>query len=124
MSVSSESSSPAGTAGAGAPLLSLRNIDKSFGAVHVLRSVDLDVYAGQVTALVGDNGAGKSTLIKGVAGIYSFDSGEYLFEGQSVGLGLNLLRLVVQQQRAVAVEDLEAVPFGRVMAGGEHEAVG
>ncbi len=64
------------------PLLQLKGINKSFGPVHVLRNVDLSVYAGQVTALVGDNGAGKSTLIKGVAGIYPFDSGEYLFEGQ------------------------------------------
>ena len=58
---------------AAAPLLSLRGVNKSFGPVHVLRDVDLDVRAGRVTALVGDNGAGKSTLIKGVAGIYPFD---------------------------------------------------
>jgi D-xylose transport system ATP-binding protein len=64
------------------PLLELKGINKSFGPVHVLHDVDLSVYAGQVTALVGDNGAGKSTLIKGVAGIYPFDSGEYLFEGK------------------------------------------
>jgi D-xylose transport system ATP-binding protein len=66
------------------PILSLRGIEKSFGAVHVLRGVDLDVRAGQVTALVGDNGAGKSTLIKGIAGIHGFDAGEYLFEGKPV----------------------------------------
>ena len=66
------------------PILSLRGIEKSFGAVHVLRGVDLDVRAGHVTALVGDNGAGKSTLIKGIAGIYGFDAGEYLFEGKPV----------------------------------------
>ena len=66
------------------PLLSLRNVNKSFGAVHVLQDVDLDVYLGQVTALVGDNGAGKSTLIKGVAGIHAFDSGDYRFEGKPV----------------------------------------
>jgi D-xylose transport system ATP-binding protein len=72
------------TAGSGAPLLSLRGINKSFGAVHVLKGVDLDVYPGQVTALVGDNGAGKSTLIKGIAGIYSFDHGDYRFDGKPV----------------------------------------
>ena len=66
------------------PLLQLKAVNKSFGPVHVLRGVDLSVYAGQVTALVGDNGAGKSTLVKGVAGIYPFDSGDYLFEGTSV----------------------------------------
>jgi D-xylose transport system ATP-binding protein len=66
------------------PLLRLRGINKSFGAVHVLKGVDLDVYPGEVTALVGDNGAGKSTLIKGIAGIYAFESGEYLFDGKPV----------------------------------------
>jgi D-xylose transport system ATP-binding protein len=66
------------------PLLQLRGINKSFGAVHVLHDVDLTIYAGQVTALVGDNGAGKSTLVKTVAGIYGFDTGEYLFEGKPV----------------------------------------
>jgi D-xylose transport system ATP-binding protein len=68
----------------GTPILSLRGIEKSFGAVHVLRGVDLDIRAGQVTALVGDNGAGKSTLIKGIAGIYGFDAGEYFFEGKPI----------------------------------------
>jgi D-xylose transport system ATP-binding protein len=65
-------------------LLSLRGINKSFGAVQVLKGVNLDAYAGKVTALVGDNGAGKSTLIKGIAGIYAYDEGSYLFEGQPV----------------------------------------
>jgi D-xylose transport system ATP-binding protein len=67
-----------------APLLSLRGVDKSFGAVHVLQGVDFEAYAGQVTALVGDNGAGKSTLVKGIAGIHAFDSGEYRFDDTSV----------------------------------------
>jgi D-xylose transport system ATP-binding protein len=67
-----------------APLLQLRGIHKSFGAVSVLRGVDLDVRAGRVTALVGDNGAGKSTLIKGIAGIHQFDAGEYIYDGKPV----------------------------------------
>ncbi len=67
-----------------APLLELRGIDKSFGAVQVLHDVSLTLRLGRVTALVGDNGAGKSTLIKGIAGIYPFDRGEYLFEGKPV----------------------------------------
>ena len=66
------------------PLLSLRGINKSFGAVHVLRNVSFDVTPGKVTALVGDNGAGKTTLIKGIAGIHAFDSGEYTFDGRPV----------------------------------------
>ena len=66
------------------PLLSLKGINKSFGPVHVLKDVDFDVYPGQVTALVGDNGAGKSTLIKCIAGIYTPESGKFLFEGKNV----------------------------------------
>jgi D-xylose transport system ATP-binding protein len=64
------------------PMLELRGVNKSFGAVHVLQGVDLVVRPGRVTALVGDNGAGKSTLIKGVAGIHAFDSGEYLIDSE------------------------------------------
>lgn len=66
------------------PLLELRGLNKSFGPVQVLRDVDFTAYPGEVTALVGDNGAGKSTLVKCVSGIYSIDSGQYLFEGRSV----------------------------------------
>ncbi|MDO9496168.1 MAG: ATP-binding cassette domain-containing protein, partial [Nocardioides sp.] len=66
------------------PLLELRGVNKSFGVAHVLHDVDFAVYPGTVTALVGDNGAGKSTVIKIIAGIYSKDTGDYLFEGKPV----------------------------------------
>src|SRR5215207_5660548 len=66
------------------PLLECRNCSKAFGAVRALHQVDFDLSAGEVMALVGDNGAGKSTLIKGIVGIYPFDSGEISFEGQPV----------------------------------------
>jgi D-xylose transport system ATP-binding protein len=68
------------------PILELRGISKSFGAVQALYEVDFHVSSGEVMALVGDNGAGKSTLIKCIAGIYSIDSGEILFEGQPVSI--------------------------------------
>ena len=71
---------------ADAPLLSLRGITKSFGAVQALRHVDLDIPAGQVTALVGDNGAGKSTLIKTISGIWTPSSGQIFWKGQEVHL--------------------------------------
>ena len=67
-------------------VLSLRGVNKSFGPVHVLKDVDLDVYAGKVTALVGDNGAGKSTLIKCIAGIYNPEAGDFFFEGNKVSI--------------------------------------
>jgi len=66
------------------PILELRGINKSFGPVHVLHDIDLDVNPGEVTALVGDNGAGKSTLVKCIAGIHPTDSGEVLFAGEPV----------------------------------------
>jgi D-xylose transport system ATP-binding protein len=66
------------------PLLELRGVSKAFGAVQALYRVDFDVRPGEVMALVGDNGAGKSTLIKGVVGIYPYDEGETLVDGESV----------------------------------------
>jgi len=64
------------------PLLRLRGVGKSFGAVHALVDINLDIPAGQITALAGDNGAGKSVLIKCIAGIHTPDSGEILWEGK------------------------------------------
>ncbi|MDT4938922.1 MAG: D-xylose transport system ATP-binding protein, partial [Pseudonocardiales bacterium] len=68
------------------PILQIKKLNKSFGPVHVLQDVDINVYPGIVTALVGDNGAGKSTLVKCLAGIYTIDSGEVLWEGKPVTL--------------------------------------
>jgi D-xylose transport system ATP-binding protein len=68
------------------PILELRGVSKSFGSVQALQSVDFEVRAGEVMALVGDNGAGKSTLIKCVAGINSIDDGEILFDGKPVAI--------------------------------------
>ena len=86
--VTNESAAPSVTgsavSGDPAPLLSLRAITKSFGAVQALRHVDLDIPAGQVTALIGDNGAGKSTLIKVIAGIHEPTSGEKFWLGRKV----------------------------------------
>jgi D-xylose transport system ATP-binding protein len=67
-----------------AALLQLRGIGKSFGPVHALTNVNLDIPAGQVTALVGDNGAGKTTLIKCIAGIWEPSGGEIRFDGHPV----------------------------------------
>ena len=64
------------------PVLSVRNADKHFGAVHALKDVSLDAYRGEVLALLGDNGAGKSTLIKCVSGVHALDEGEFLLDGE------------------------------------------
>jgi ABC-type sugar transport system ATPase subunit len=62
----------------------VRGLYKSFGPVQALTDVDLDLPAGQVTALVGDNGAGKSVLIKTISGIYHPDHGEFYWDGRPV----------------------------------------
>ena len=66
------------------PLVEMRGISKSFGAVAALRRVDLAVAAGEVLGLVGDNAAGKSTLMKILSGAYQPDAGEILVEGRKV----------------------------------------
>ncbi|MBE7209545.1 MAG: sugar ABC transporter ATP-binding protein [Gluconacetobacter diazotrophicus] len=68
------------------PILSLRGITKTFGAVSALTDIELDVHAGEVVALVGDNGAGKSTLVKVLAGVHPATAGEIRFEGRPVTL--------------------------------------
>ncbi|TWG89468.1 monosaccharide ABC transporter ATP-binding protein (CUT2 family) [Mesorhizobium sp. J18] len=76
--------SPADSSPRGEPILRLRGISKQFGAVSALTDIDLDVYAGEVVALVGDNGAGKSTLVKTLAGVHQPTSGTIEFMGQEV----------------------------------------
>lgn len=68
------------------PLLSMRDVSKHFKAVHALSHIELDVYPGEVVAVVGDNGSGKSTLVKILAGVYTPTSGTLLFDGKPVSI--------------------------------------
>ena len=65
-------------------ILEMKNIDKRFSGVHALKSVNFDLRAGEVHALMGENGAGKSTLMKVLTGIHTMDSGEITLFGQKV----------------------------------------
>jgi ribose transport system ATP-binding protein len=65
-------------------VLQLREIQKRFAGVHALRGVSLEVYAGEIVALLGENGAGKSTLMNVVGGVQQPDSGEILVDGARV----------------------------------------
>jgi len=67
-------------------LLSLRGITKRFGAVRALSGVDLDVFPGEVVAIVGDNGAGKSTLVKILSGVHPQDTGTITFGGSAISI--------------------------------------
>ncbi len=66
------------------PVLALQNICKNFTGVRALNNVSLNLYPGQVTALVGENGAGKSTVVKILTGIHQPSSGEILLAGEQV----------------------------------------
>lgn len=68
------------------PVVEMRSIKKSFGAVRALRGVDLVLYPNEVLGLVGDNAAGKSTLMKVLSGAYIPDEGRILIEGRPVNL--------------------------------------
>jgi rhamnose transport system ATP-binding protein len=68
------------------PLLTLSGISKSFPGVRALNDVSLELYPGEVTALIGENGAGKSTLVKILTGIYQPDVGTIAVESKPVTL--------------------------------------
>ena len=69
-----------------APILETIGISKSFPGVRALEKVDLKLYPGAVTALVGENGAGKSTLVKILTGVYSPDEGRILLDGKDIAI--------------------------------------
>jgi rhamnose transport system ATP-binding protein len=66
------------------PLFQAQHVSKSFGGVHALRDVQLEIYAGEVLALLGENGAGKSTLIKIITGFHQPDTGQLFLEGHPI----------------------------------------
>jgi D-xylose transport system ATP-binding protein len=66
------------------PVLTVRNAEKRFGAVHALKGVSLQAYRGEVLALLGDNGAGKSTLVKCINGVHTLDEGEITVDGEVI----------------------------------------
>jgi len=72
------------TARSSEPLLRIEGVSKSFPGVKALDDVHLDLYAGEVHAVVGENGAGKSTLMKILSGIYERDTGEIYLAGEPI----------------------------------------
>ena len=87
-------------------IISLRGISKGFGAVQALDDVSLDIYKGEVVAIVGDNGAGKSTLVKILAGVHHPTSGSIKFRGREVTLADPAAAVRTREGRAFFTSDL------------------
>lgn len=68
------------------PLIEMKDMSISFGGVHAVDNVSVDLYPGEVVGLLGHNGAGKSTLIKILSGAYKADSGEIRVNGKKVSI--------------------------------------
>ncbi|MEM7432291.1 MAG: ABC transporter ATP-binding protein [Pseudomonadota bacterium] len=64
-----------------APLIELQNIETYYGPIMAIRGVSLDVYAGEIVAVLGANGAGKTTLLKTISGALDSNKGKVLFDG-------------------------------------------
>jgi D-xylose transport system ATP-binding protein len=82
------------------PLLTVEKVSKSFGGIHAVRDVSLELYPGEVLALAGDNGAGKSTLIKMIAGVHQPDDGTIRYGGRDI------THLNPREVRAVGIETI------------------
>ncbi|OIJ64632.1 sugar ABC transporter ATP-binding protein [Streptomyces mangrovisoli] len=98
---------PQGTA-PGAPVLRVRGVTKSFGGAAALKGVDLDLYPGEIHALMGMNGAGKSTLVQVLSGVHQADGGTvevggHVEHGMTVRRARRLGIASVPQRRELAM---------------------
>jgi len=67
-----------------APILEVRNVSMDFSGIYALKNIGLEIYPGEVMAIIGENGAGKSTLMKIISGVYTDYEGEVFLNGQKV----------------------------------------
>lgn len=90
-------------------LLQMKSIVKEFPGVKALKNVDFNLYSGEVHTLMGENGAGKSTLIKILTGVYQKDSGEIIFDGNTVSFATTL----EAQKKGISTvyQELNMIPY-------------
>ncbi|MGW7418707.1 ATP-binding cassette domain-containing protein [Streptomyces sp. NPDC054813] len=93
----------------GAPIVELRGAGKSYGNIRALHGVDLKVFPGKVTCVLGDNGAGKSTLIKIISGLHQHTEGDFLVDGEPVRF--TTPRQALDKGIATVYQDLATVPL-------------
>jgi D-xylose transport system ATP-binding protein len=107
------------------PLVSFRNVSKTYDAVQALDDVTFSIDAGEVVALVGDNGAGKSTLVKVMSGTTIPDHAEILFEGEPVRIhhpnDATALGIATVYQDLALCNNLDVV--ANLFLGNEHSTV-
>ncbi|WP_435748404.1 ATP-binding cassette domain-containing protein [Microbacterium sp. PMB16] len=94
---------------AAVPVVEVRDVGKSYGAINALSGVSTTVNAGQVTCVLGDNGAGKSTFIKMLAGAHTPSEGEMLLDGKPVSFSSP--RAALDAGIATVYQDLAVVPL-------------
>jgi polar amino acid transport system ATP-binding protein len=87
-----------------APLVSARNVHKSFGSNEVLKGIDLDVMPGEVVVVLGPSGSGKSTFLRCINHLEAIDRGSIMVAGEQIGYRLNGERLVKLSARAIAAQ--------------------
>ena len=90
------------------PILKMNNISKSFPGVKALDKVNLNVYKGQVMALLGENGAGKSTLMKILSGAYKADQGEIILNNEKISV--NSPSEATEKGIAIIHQELNLIP--------------
>jgi ribose transport system ATP-binding protein len=98
-------------------LVQLSGISKSYGGVHALRGIDLEIRAGEVLAVCGENGAGKSTLNKILSGSVAPDSGSVLVDGQEMSLG----SVQEAEKAGIAIVHQESAAFLQLTATENHQ---
>jgi len=80
------------------PLIQFRDVRKRFGPLNVLNGVDLDIFKGQVTTVIGKSGEGKSVLLKHIIGLMKPDSGQILFSGRPLAMLPKKQRLALKRK--------------------------
>ncbi|HUL22338.1 MAG TPA: ABC transporter ATP-binding protein [Thermodesulfobacteriota bacterium] len=104
------------------PILEVRKLTKSFGALTAVRSADFSVEKGEILGLIGPNGAGKSTLFNILTGVYAPDEGEVIFRGRAIS-GLpphKICRMGVAKTSQIVQPFKEMTVLENVLVGGLH----
>src|SRR5215813_3785941 len=91
------------------PIVSLKDVRKSFGALEVLRGVSLDVRKGEVVCIIGPSGSGKSTLLRCINALTSIQQGSILIEGQEVN-DPNLDKLALRRKVGMVFQQYNLFP--------------